>query len=61
MSLIDRAIKLNAIGGVYDNSKPTQFISLLLKLLQIQPEKEILVEYLLVEEFKYVLAASPSL
>jgi pre-mRNA-splicing factor 38A len=52
VSLIDRAIKLNAIGGVYDNSKPTQFISLLLKLLQIQPEKEILVEYLLVEEFK---------
>jgi pre-mRNA-splicing factor 38A len=39
---------------VYDNSKPTQFISLLLKLLQIQPEKEILVEYLLVEEFKCV-------
>jgi pre-mRNA-splicing factor 38A len=39
---------------VYDNSKPTQFISLLLKLLQIQPEKEILVEFLLVEEFKYV-------
>ena len=28
---------------------------LLLKLLQIQPEKEILVEYLLVDEFKYIL------
>lgn len=27
---------------------------LLLKLLQIQPEKEILVEYLQAEEFKYV-------
>jgi pre-mRNA-splicing factor 38A len=57
VSLIDKAIKLNAIGGVYDNSKPTQFISLLLKLLQIQPEKEILVEYLLVEEFKCVQSA----
>jgi pre-mRNA-splicing factor 38A len=54
VTLIDKAIKLNAIGGTYDNSKPTQFISLLLKLLQIQPEKEILVEYLLVEEYKCV-------
>ncbi|KAG8763196.1 hypothetical protein FRC15_008090 [Serendipita sp. 397] len=53
VSLIDKAIKVTAIGGVYDNAKPTPFISLLLKLLQIQPEKEILVEYLLVEEFKY--------
>jgi len=56
VSLIDKAIKLNAVGGVYDNTKPTQFICLLLKLLQIQPEKEILVEYLLVEEFKYALS-----
>ncbi|KAG8835145.1 hypothetical protein FRC17_005003 [Serendipita sp. 399] len=56
VSLIDKAIKLNAIGGVHDNTKPTQFISLLLKLLQIQPDKEILVEYLLVEEFKYLRA-----
>ena len=53
-SLIDNAIKLKAIGGVYSNQRPTEFICLLLKLLQIQPEKEILVEYLLVEEFKYV-------
>lgn len=32
---------------------------LLLKLLQIQPEKEILVEYLQAEEFKYVAPRSP--
>lgn len=51
-SLIDNAIKLKVIGGVYSNQRPTEFICLLLKLLQIQPEKEILVEYLLVEEFK---------
>ncbi|PVF98482.1 PRP38-domain-containing protein [Serendipita vermifera] len=56
VSLIDKAIKLNTIGGVYDNTKPTQFICLLLKLLQIQPEKEIIVEYLLVEEYKYLRA-----
>ncbi len=28
---------------------------LLLKLLQIQPEKEILIEYLQAEDFKYVV------
>jgi pre-mRNA-splicing factor 38A len=40
------------IGGVYGNQRPTEFLCLLLKLLQIQPEKEILVEYLRAEEFK---------
>jgi pre-mRNA-splicing factor 38A len=30
-------------------------LCLLLKLLQIQPEKEILVEYLQADEFKWVL------
>lgn len=51
-SLIDKAIALKTIGGVYGNQRPTEFLCLLLKLLQIQPEKEILVEYLLVDEFK---------
>ncbi|THH10000.1 hypothetical protein EW145_g1621 [Phellinidium pouzarii] len=55
-TLIDRAIELNAIGGIYANQKPTEFICLLLKLLQIQPEKEILIEYLQVDEFKYLRA-----
>lgn len=53
-SIIDKAIELNAIGGVYSNQKPTPFICLTLKLLQLQPEKEILLEYLLAEEFKWV-------
>ncbi len=51
-SLIDPAIKLRTIGGVYGNQKPTEFMCLLLKLLQIQPEKEILIEYLQADEFK---------
>jgi pre-mRNA-splicing factor 38A len=51
-SLIDKAIELRAIGGVYGNQRPTEFICLLLKLLQIQPEKEILLEYLRADEFK---------
>jgi pre-mRNA-splicing factor 38A len=51
-SLIDPAIKLRSLGGVYGNQKPTEFLCLLLKLLQIQPEKEILLEYLQADEFK---------
>ncbi|KAH8108190.1 PRP38 family-domain-containing protein [Cristinia sonorae] len=56
--LIDKAIELKAIGGVYGNQKPTEFLCLLLKLLQIQPEKEILLEYLQADEFKYLRALS---
>ncbi|KAK1925574.1 PRP38 family-domain-containing protein [Papiliotrema laurentii] len=55
-SLIDQAIACNAIGGVYDRQTPTPFMCLTLKLLQLQPEKEILFEYLLAEEFKYLRA-----
>ena len=51
-SLIDKAIELRAVGGVYGNQRPTEFLCLLLKLLQIQPEKEILLEYLQADEFK---------
>ncbi|KZT69058.1 PRP38-domain-containing protein, partial [Daedalea quercina L-15889] len=57
-SLIDKAIELKCIGGVYGNQKPTEFLCLLLKLLQIQPQKEILLEYLQADEFKYLRALS---
>jgi PRP38 family len=53
-SIIDKAIEIRFIGGVYGNQRPTEFLCLLLKLLQIQPEKEILVEYLQADEFKSV-------
>ena len=53
-TIIDKAIELKAIGGVYGNQKPTEFLCLLLKMLQIQPEKEILLEYLQADEFKCV-------
>jgi len=55
-SIIDKALELLCIGGVYGNQRPTEFLCLLLKLLQIQPEKEILVEYLQADEFKYLRA-----
>lgn len=58
-TIIDKAIALKAIGGVYGNQKPTEFLCLLLKLLQIQPEKEILIEYLQADEFKCVISSLP--
>ncbi|KAL8287091.1 hypothetical protein RQP46_004097 [Phenoliferia psychrophenolica] len=55
-SLIDNAIGLEYIGGTYANQKPTEFMCLVLKLLQLQPEREIILEYLRAEEFKYLRA-----
>ena len=33
---------------------PTEFMCLMLKLLQLQPEKEIIVEFIKNEDYKYV-------
>lgn len=55
--LVDKAMELKYIGGVYGgNVKPTPFLCLLLKMLQIQPEKDIVVEFIRQEDFKYVRA-----
>uniref|UniRef100_A0A1I8PXF5 Pre-mRNA-splicing factor 38 n=1 Tax=Stomoxys calcitrans TaxID=35570 RepID=A0A1I8PXF5_STOCA len=55
--LVDKAMELRYIGGVFGgNIKPTQFLCLTLKMLQIQPEKDIVVEFIKNEEFKYVRA-----
>jgi pre-mRNA-splicing factor 38A len=55
--LVDKAMELRFIGGVFGgNIKPTPFLCLILKMLQIQPEKEIIVEFIKNEEFKYVRA-----
>ncbi|KAL1919899.1 uncharacterized protein VTP21DRAFT_1831 [Calcarisporiella thermophila] len=55
-TIIDRAIQLDAIGGTYANQRPTDFLCLTLKLLQLQPEKEIVIEYIRQEDFKYLRA-----
>ncbi|GAA5953261.1 hypothetical protein JCM21900_004466 [Sporobolomyces salmonicolor] len=55
-TVIDRAVDLSAVGGTYANTRPTEFICLVLKLLQLQPEREIILEYLRAEEFKYLRA-----
>eukprot|EP00088_Acartia_fossae_P026267 TRINITY_DN2706_c0_g1_i4.p1 TRINITY_DN2706_c0_g1~~TRINITY_DN2706_c0_g1_i4.p1 ORF type:complete len:316 (-),score=98.92 TRINITY_DN2706_c0_g1_i4:173-1120(-) len=53
--LVDRAMELRFIGGVFGgNIKPTPFICLVLKMLQIQPEKDIIIEFIKNEDFKYV-------
>ncbi|EEP78903.1 conserved hypothetical protein [Uncinocarpus reesii 1704] len=46
-TLCDRAVELSYIGGTYGaNQKPTPFLCLAFKLLQLAPEKEVVLEYL---------------
>ncbi|XP_037084881.1 pre-mRNA-splicing factor 38A-like [Pollicipes pollicipes] len=55
--LVDKAMQLKYVGGVFGgNIKPTPFLCLVLKMLQIQPEKDIIVEFIKNEDFKYVRA-----
>lgn len=56
-SIIDLAVELKYVGGTYGgNRKPTHFLCLILKLLQIQPDKDIIYEYIKNEEFIYLRA-----
>ena len=53
-TLVDRAIDLKYIGGTYGGTrKPTKFLCLVLKMLQIQPEKEIIYEFLKAKDYKF--------
>lgn len=55
--VVDKAMSLRFVGGVFGgNMKSTPFLCLTLKMLQIQPEKDIIVEFIKNEEFKYVRA-----
>jgi pre-mRNA-splicing factor 38A len=55
-TLLDQAVQLKYIGGQYSNTHPTEFLCLAFKLLQIGPERDIIMEYLHAEEFKYLQA-----
>ena len=55
-TLCDKASQLTYIGGTYGQQKPTPFLCLLFKLLQLLPEKEIIMVYLQQREFKYLTA-----
>jgi pre-mRNA-splicing factor 38A len=46
-TLCDRAVELTSIGGTYGVAeKPTPFLCLAFKLLQLNPERDIILEYL---------------
>ncbi|CAI9105278.1 OLC1v1004167C1 [Oldenlandia corymbosa var. corymbosa] len=51
-TLVDKAMELDHVGGGTRN--PTPFMCLVTKMLQIQPEKEIVVEFIKEEQYKYV-------
>ncbi|KZV19471.1 pre-mRNA-splicing factor 38 [Dorcoceras hygrometricum] len=54
-TLVDKAMELDHLGGTHGgNRKPTPFICLVMKMLQIQPDKEIVVEFIKNPEYKYV-------
>ncbi|ORY81469.1 Pre-mRNA-splicing factor 38, partial [Protomyces lactucae-debilis] len=58
-TILDRIVELTYVGGSYGASRPTEFICLVLKLLQLLPEREIVLAYLQDTSFKYlrILAA----
>jgi pre-mRNA-splicing factor 38A len=54
-ALIDKAVELKSVGGmVGEPAKPTHFICLILKMLQIQPDKDIIIEFIRNEDYKYL-------
>lgn len=54
-TIIDKAISLKYYGGTYGGqNKPSDFICLVLKLLQLQPEKNIVIEFIENQDFKYL-------
>jgi len=55
-TLVDKAVDLKYVGGTFGgNRQPTQFMCLILKMLQIQPEKEIIIEFISNDDYKYVV------
>lgn len=55
-TIIDKAVELTHVGGHYGTQMPTQFLCLLLKLLQLQPEAEIINTFIHQADFKYLRA-----
>lgn len=55
-TLCDRAAELTYVGGVYANLRVSPFLCLLFKIIQLQPENEIILEYLRQPHFKYLSA-----
>ena len=52
-SLIGKAVELDHVGGTFGgNNKPTKFLCLVLKMLQLQPEKDIVLQRSLTARMK---------
>ncbi|KAM9093773.1 pre-mRNA-splicing factor 38A-like [Sarcophilus harrisii] len=52
--LTERAADLTSVGGVFGpNSQPTAFLCLTLKMLQMQPHKVVVIEFIRNEDFEY--------
>uniref|UniRef100_A0A914XRH9 Pre-mRNA-splicing factor 38 n=1 Tax=Plectus sambesii TaxID=2011161 RepID=A0A914XRH9_9BILA len=55
--IVDKGMELRYVGGIYaGNVKPTPFLCLTLKMLQIQPDRDIIIEFIRQEEYKYIRA-----
>lgn len=56
-SLIDKAAELDFVGGTYGGRRrPAKFLCLFLKMLQIQPDEEVILEYIRQPDLKYLRA-----
>jgi pre-mRNA-splicing factor 38A len=56
-TVVKKAMELDYVGGTYGgNRKPSEFVSLVLKMLQIAPERDIVIAYITNEHYKYVTA-----
>lgn len=57
-SLVDKAVELSEFGGTFGgNQQPTHFLCLLLKMLQLQPETEVVRQFIENEDYKCVALA----
>lgn len=56
--LVDRAFDMNYVGGMYGlgMTRPTKFLCLLLKMLQIQPSNQVVLEFIANKDFRYLCA-----
>jgi pre-mRNA-splicing factor 38A len=55
-TLVDRAMELDHVGGTYGRNRPTPFLCLALKMLQMQPDRETVVRFISNEEHRYLRA-----
>ncbi|CAH0476936.1 unnamed protein product [Peronospora belbahrii] len=54
-TLVDKAVELSEFGSTFGgNQQPTHFLCLLLKMLQLQPELEVVKQFIENEDYKYV-------